>query len=146
MVDPDQPAEDFDDDKLTGEFPPERPMGVDEEGVTGVEQLGGESVAERDDRTEPEVWERPRPAAGRGRGEEPGVELAGDEEVGAVDEEKTMVARASEDPAAREAGPLATDDEFTGDETTRDVATERVSAPAEETAVQEDDAAPGATP
>ncbi|HEX6238865.1 MAG TPA: hypothetical protein VFZ68_16820 [Acidimicrobiales bacterium] len=146
MVDPDQPAEDFDDDKLAGEFPPERPMGVDEQGVTGVEQLGGESVAERDDRTEPEVWERSRPAAGRSREAEPGVELAGDEEVGAVDEEKTMVARAAEDEVAREAGSLATDDQFTGDETTRDVATERVSAPAEEVAVQEDDAAPGATP
>lgn len=142
MVDPDQPAEDLDDDKLGGEFPPERPMGAEDEGVTGVEQLGGESLAERDERTEPELWERPR-AAGE---TDPGVELAGDEEVGQVDDESTMVARSAEDTDARDAGALASDDEFTGDETTRNVATERSTPPAEEAAVHVDDAAPGATP
>ena len=36
--------------------------------------------------------------------------------------------------------------EFSGDETTRDVATERVTPPAEDVAVHVDDEAPGATP
>jgi hypothetical protein len=146
MVDPDQPAEDLDDDKIGGEFPPDRPMAVEDEGVTGVEQLGGESFAERDERSEPEIWEQPRADGGVSRGPEPGVELAGDEEVGVGDDEATMVARAAGDPAAREAGSLAPDDEFTGDETRRNVATERAASPAEEAAVHVDDGAPGATP
>src|ERR671918_336527 len=58
MVDPDQRGEDFDDELLADEFPPDEPLAVEDEGITGVEQLGGESVAERDERTEPEVWER----------------------------------------------------------------------------------------
>jgi hypothetical protein len=64
---------------------------------------------------------------------DPGVELVGDEDVGAVDDEAELVGRvASTDP---DVGPLAPDDEFTGDETTRDIFTEQVPAPAEEAAV-----------
>ena len=141
MVDQDQAGEDFDDDKLGGEYPPDRPLGVNDEGVTGVEQLGGESFAERDARTRPEVWEEGRSPRRNGS-----VELVGDQDVGEVDTEGQSVGRAAPEDATDEAGPLADDDEFTGDETQRDVPTERVTPPAEESAVQVDDAAPGATP
>lgn len=138
MADSDQQtAEGLDDEKLSEEYPPDQPLAVDDQGVTGVEQLGGESVADRDDRTEPEVWERETaPPA------ETGPVLEGEPEPGAVDEEKDLVTSpiAEEDP-----GPLDPGDEFTGDETTRDVATERAPAPAEEAAVRLDDHLPGAT-
>jgi hypothetical protein len=65
---------------------------------------------------------------------DPEVELLGDEDVGAVSDEDRLVARAVGDDDRR-VGPLAEDDEFTGDETTRDVATERVPPPMEEVAV-----------
>lgn len=144
MADSEQRAEELDEDKLDGEYPPDRPQAVEDEGVTGLEQLGGESFAERDERTEPEPWERPG-APGSG-GSRRGVELVGDEDVGEVDDEGTMVARSAHDPDLREAGPLAPEDEFTGDETTRDVTTERTTPPAEEDAVHVDDSPPGATP
>lgn len=129
-------AEALDDDELSGEYPPDRPLGVDDDGVTGLEQLGGESVAERDDRTEPEVWERDRAPAS-----ETGPQLEGEPEPGTVDDEKDLVAPPypQEDP-----GPLGEGDDFTGDETTRDVATERSPEAAEDAAVRIDDDAPGA--
>ena len=129
-------AEALDDDELSGEYPPERPLGVDDEGVTGLEQLGGESVAGRDDRTEPEVWERDRAPAS-----ETGPQLEGEPEPGTVDDEKDLVAP----PYPQEDhGPLDEGDDFTGDETTRDVATERSPEAAEDAAVRIDDDAPGA--
>jgi hypothetical protein len=138
MADSDQQtAEGLDDEKLSDEYPPDKPLAVEDQGVTGVEQLGGESVADRDDRTEPEVWEQatPPPAA-------TGPVLEGEPEPGAVDDEKDLVAppQPGEDP-----GSLDPDDEFTGDETTRDVATERSPAAAEDAAVRVQDDAPGAT-
>lgn len=134
MSDTDQPGEDLDDAKLSGEYPPDRPLAVDDQGVTGVEQLGGESFADRDDRTEPEVWERPAGAAG----DQGGVELVGEHDVGEPDDEKDLVGELA-DPADRRLGPLAEDDEVSGDETTRDVATERVTTPAEDEAVHIDE-------
>jgi hypothetical protein len=137
MTDPDQPGEDFDDELLEGEFPPEEPLGAEDEGVTGIEQLGGESFAEREERTEPEPWER-RPGDGEAAREE-GVELVGDD-AGVPDEEKDLVAeRASNDD---DHGPLAPDDELSGDETTRDIAPERDPHPAEEAAVEVDEEEP----
>jgi hypothetical protein len=129
-------AEGLDDDELSGEYPPDRPLGVDDEGVTGLEQLGGESVSERDDRTEPEVWERQTAPAS-----ETGPQLEGEPEPGTVDDEKDLVAPPfpEEDP-----GALDADDDFAGDETTRDVATERSPEAAEDAAVRIDDDAPGA--
>ena len=128
-------AEGLDDEELSGEYPPDEPLGIDDEGVTGLEQLGGESVSERDDRTEPEVWERGAAAS------ETGPQLEGEPEPGTTDDEKDLVAPPfpEEDP-----GPLEEDDEFTGDETTRDVATERTPEAAEDAAVRIDDDAPGA--
>ena len=52
------------------------------------------------------------------------------------DEEKDLVAAAIEDPDVRDRPP---DDGVTGDETTRDVATERVPPPAEEVALHVED-------
>jgi hypothetical protein len=140
-MDPDQSGEDFDDELLGGEYPPEEPLAVDDEGVTGVEQLGGESFAGRDERTEPEAWERPVGAEGT----DTGVELAGDD-AGVPDTEKDLVGERVGAAGDDDRGPLAPDDEFSGDETTRDVATERVTPPAEDAAVHVDDGAPGATP
>jgi hypothetical protein len=129
-------AEGLDDEDLSGEYPPEEPLGVDDEGVTGLEQLGGESVSEREDRTEPEVWERETAPAS-----ETGPQLEGEPEPGTADDEKDLVAPPfpEQDP-----GPLEEDDDFTGDETTRDVATERSPEAAEDAAVRIDDDAPGA--
>jgi hypothetical protein len=65
--------------------------------------------------------------------DEPGVELPDVGPGGAEDEPDLVVL----DDAVVEddVGALADDDEFTGDETTRDVATERVPRPAEEAAL-----------
>jgi len=140
-MDPDQTGEDFDDDLLADEFPPDEPLAIEDEGVTGVEQLGGESFAERDERTEPEAWEQPIGADET----DTGVELVGDD-AGVLDAEKDLVGERAGTEQEDEQGPLAPDDEFSGDETTRDVATERVTPPAEDAAVHVDDEAPGATP
>jgi hypothetical protein len=132
-------AESLDDEELPTEYPPEEPLAADDQGVTGLEQLGGESVGDREDRTEPEVWERETAPPS-----ERGPELEGEPEPGTVDEEKDLVAPPlpldAEDP-----GSLDPDDGFTGDETTRDVATERAPADAEDAAVRVDDEPPGAT-
>jgi hypothetical protein len=140
-MDPDQTGEALDDEVLGGEYPPDEPLGADDEGVTELEELGGESFAERDERTEPEVWERP---AGD-EGPDAGVELVGDD-AGVADDEADLVGERVGTELEDEEEPLAPDDEFSGDETTRDVATERVTPPAEDVAVHVDDEAPGATP
>ena len=68
--------------------------------------------------------------------EEPEVELVADA-AGLSDEEDELVGEGV--PTGREIGPLAPDDEFSGDETSRDVATEHVAPPAEEAAIRLDD-------
>jgi hypothetical protein len=52
-------AEATDDDKLEGEFPPERPLGVEEYGTTAAEQRYEEPLEERVAREEPD-----RPSGG----------------------------------------------------------------------------------
>lgn len=106
----DQPGVQFDDELLSDEFPPERPLG-----------LGDAPGAYEDE--EPEDF---------------GNTLDDDGEL----EIETGVAPDGEDeelnvPVVEEddVGPLAPDDEISGDETTRDVATERVPPPAEDTAM-----------
>lgn len=133
---PDQPGEELD-ENLTGDYPPDRPTAVFDEGVTGVEQLGGESVAERDDRLEPEVWDQPEDSSSGA------PILEGDADVGVVDDEKDLVAPPVD---LVDTGSLSEDDDFTGDETTRDYGTERVPRSAEDDAVHvvEDDV-PGGT-
>ena len=140
-MDPDQTGEALDDELLGDEYPPDEPLGADDEGVTELEELGGESFAERDERTEPAVGERP---AGD-EGSDAGVELVGDD-AGVADDEPDLVGERVGTELEAEEAPLAPDDEFSGDETTRDVATERVTPPAEDAAVHVDDEAPGATP
>lgn len=132
----DQSGEELD-ENVPESYPPDRPLAVFDEGVTGLEQLGGESFSDRDDRTEPEVWE------GGGRSDEPGPVLLGDEDVDAVDDEKDLVAS---DAGEADTGALPDDDQVTGDGTTRDYATELEGAvSAEEEAVHVVDEPPGAT-
>jgi hypothetical protein len=111
MSDPDQPGEELDESVGDG-FPPDRPPRLDDDGGT-----------------EPEVWEEP------GGGDQ-GVELAGDPDVGAVDEEAELVGLEADRTA--DPGALDPDDEFTGDETARDDP-EGAPAPAEEAAVHVED-------
>jgi hypothetical protein len=135
MTDPDQEtAEALDEDQLADEFPPEVPLAADDMGVTGLEQLGGESVADRDARTEPEVWTRtPRP-------DERAPTLQGDAEPGAVDDEKDLVA-----PPVPQDDRLDPDGSPSSPESDRGFAAERAPDAAEEAAVRLDDEAPGAT-
>lgn len=131
LDDREQPAEDLDEERLHDDFPPEEPLAADDRGITGVEELGGESMAEREERREPETWER------RPEEDSPGsatvVEEVG-EPAGPVTKEGTMPVE-EETPT----DPLPPDDELTGDETTRDVAPERDPEPAEEAAVHPED-------
>jgi hypothetical protein len=122
------------DENLSADYPPDRPIGLYDEEATGLSGPADEG-GDLDD-TEPEVWEREE-----GRPADAPV-LEGDADVDAVDDEKDLVAP----PGEREqAGPLAEDDEFSGDETRRDVATEHVPTSAEEAAVRYEENPPGAT-
>jgi hypothetical protein len=141
MSDPDQPGEDFDDELLAGDYPPDEPLGVEEDGVTELEELGGESFAERDERTQPEEWELADEA-----GPATGVDLIDDDvELGEDDAGESRDEGLVGQPVGglEDLGPLAPDDEFSGDETTRDVVTERTPPPAEVAAVHiEDEGSP----
>lgn len=110
--DPDQPGEELD-EAVGDEYPPDRPPRLDDTGGY---------VAE--------VWETDETTLDND------VDLAGDAEVEAVDDEAELVGTSVGDP---DVGPLAPDDEFTGDETTRDYPTEREPRSAEEAAVHVED-------
>ena len=113
MSDPDQRGEEL--DEAVGEnFPPDRAPRLDDDG--GIE---------------PEVWERRYT-------DDDGVQLAGDQDVDvdALDSEAELVGEVVDEG---DHGPLAPDDEFTGDETTRDIATEGVPRAAEDAAVHIED-------
>jgi hypothetical protein len=132
--DVDQEGEELD-ENLTADYPPDQPIGLYDEEATGLAGPGSLDDGSELEDTEPEVWE-----VDQAGGVAPVLE--GDADVGVVDTEKDLVA----EPVEREdVGPLADDDEFTGDETRRDVATEHVPPPAEEAAVRYDDDPPGAT-
>ncbi len=137
MSDPDQPGEDVDDDVLGDEdYPPDRPLGAESDGVTAVEEEGGESFYHRDRATEPEVWERDDDRDADDRDELGGIgELIGDQDVGLPDDEPDLVASAT----GAGPGPRDPDDVFSGDPTIRDVATEHAPRPAEEAAVHLDE-------
>lgn len=135
MSDIDQNGEELD-ENLSADYPPDQPLGIYDEEATGVEAPeddldDGEPV----DDLEPEVWEQ-GPDAGAG------VVVAGESDVDVGDDlEKDLVAS----PGQREElGPLAEDDQFSGDETTRDYATEHEPMPAEEAAVRVEAEPPGA--
>jgi hypothetical protein len=129
MTDDQQRGEELD-EALPDDFPPDEPVAADDVGTTGVEQLGGESFEERDRRTRPERG--PRPRDGDGEHAEPAVETG----VRPTDDEEEVLLPVDEARRADDSGRLAEDDEVSGDETARDVATERVTPPAEESAVR----------
>ena len=127
--DPDQPGEELDESTEDIEYPPDRPLGSTDWGTTALEEESGEDFYHRDKRTEPEVWEQ-RPASP----DDP-IELVGD--AGELDVEEELVADAYEEDA--DIGPLAPDDEVSGDPTTRDTVDDRVPPSAEESAIHVDD-------
>ena len=112
--DPDQPGEELD-EAVGDDYPPDRPPRLDD--------TGGYV---------PEVWERDETTL------DDDVELAGDPDVGTVDDESELVGVGVRED---DVGPLDPEDEFSGDETTRDYPTEREPRSAEESAVhvQDDD-------
>ena len=111
-IDEQDRAEHLDEDELAGDFPPERPLGVEDYGTTPQEERVPEPLYERVKREEPDFGERG--AAGR-----------------AVDPERRMVLDTENLDA-----PLAEDDRISGDETAREFATEREAPPpAEEAAL-----------
>ncbi len=124
------------DENIPADFPPDRPIGLYDEEATGLAGPGSDEDGSDLDDTEPEVWEQ----GGEGSDEAPVLE--GDADVGVADDEKDLVAPPGE---AATTGPLADDDEFSGDETRRDVATEHVPVSAEEAAVRIEEEPPGAT-
>ena len=106
----------LDDDKLPDEYPPDRPLGVEDPGVTADHGAIGDSLAERVAREEPDVVPAPSQDAGAvGHLVEPDLGMAPDIEA-------DLVASAVD----AEVGALADGDLVTGDDTLRDVATERV--------------------
>ena len=116
----------LDDDKLPEEYPPDRPLGVEDPGVTADHGAIGDSLAERVAREEPDVLPEPTSDAGAvGHLVEPDLGIA-------VDDEADLVASAIDE----ELGTTADGDLVAGDPTLRDVATERVDdRSAEELAV-----------
>jgi hypothetical protein len=102
----DQLAEQLDDDVLGDEYPPTRPIGLSD----SVDDEEPEDFGDLEDEGDIEI--------------EMGVGIdGGDDELNVAVLEDGDI------------GALADDDEFTGDETTRDVATERVPPAAEDQAM-----------
>ena len=116
----------LDDDVLPDEYPPERPLGVEDPGVTADHGAIGDSLAERVAREEPDVV--PVPSSDDGA-----VGTLVEPDLGLVtDVEADLVASAIEE----DLGALGVGDPTAGDETLRDVATERVDGrSAEELAI-----------
>ena len=133
-------AESLDDDKLTPEYPPDRPVGVDEYGVTAAEETVPESVADREQRYQPDFDEQDEDA---GAQSELGP-LVRPDEGAPPDAEKQEVAgeRAQVRP-----GDISVDDQQSGDPTQRDVAQERPAGdvPAEDAAMHLTDPPPMGT-
>jgi hypothetical protein len=127
MDDPQDQAEALDDDRLNDEFPPERPLGVEEYGVTEAEERFGEPLEERVLREEPDFGE----VAAVDLGGEP-IVLIDPNPVGELDHDGSAVAEGVES----EVGAFDEGDPVAGDPTLRDVATERdAPVPAEEAAI-----------
>ena len=136
-ADADQSGQELD-ETVAADFPPDRPLGVYDAEATGVEDPDGEPEESDEvlgDELEPEAWEARGGAAAA-------PVLEGDADVDAVDDEKDLVAPPGE---MADVGPLSDEDNFTGDETTRDYATEQVPPPAEEAAIRITEDVPGAT-
>lgn len=115
MTDDPNLSELLDDDKLPEEYPPDRPLGVEDADVIPDHMALGDTVAERNARQEPDTLGPPPEDAG-----EVGQLVEPDQGMG-PDEEGDAVAAEVEDRGA----DLSVDDLVGGDSTTRDVATER---------------------
>jgi hypothetical protein len=148
----DDPAYDTDqagqelDESLPAEFPPDEPMGLDE-----ILDNGEDDEAQaRDDEEEYffDMLVEPDPDLDDIGEPQPDDRL--ETAAGGVPEDHVVADESVPDPDAAEAvaaiegdaevlpddhGALSDDDEFTGDETTRDYATERVTPSAEEAAL-----------
>jgi hypothetical protein len=125
MPDDDNLSELLDDDKLPAEYPPDEPLGVDEEGLTVRGQQTDEPLEERVKREVPDVFAVEDEPVG------PLVAPGGDEGL-----DQTKEAVATEVGAGPDRDDLDAGDISSGDDTTRDVATERVeSRSAEEEAI-----------
>jgi hypothetical protein len=124
-VSQDDKSEQLDDDKLTGDFPPDAPLGSTQYGITAQEQRIDEPIAERVAREKPET-------ATVGQPDEAGRLVAPDEGTG-PDDEAAAVASAVEGIPPHD---ITSGDIGIGDSTTRDTATEMVrDLSAEESAV-----------
>lgn len=119
----------LDDDVLPEEFPPDRPLGVNER-LTPEEEQVGESLAERVAREEPDpltqVLDQEAEAPEVGTlvrpGGDQGLDVEGDEVAVAIGDD--------------DLGALSEDDLVSGDADLRDVAQERMqTVPAEEAAM-----------
>jgi hypothetical protein len=117
MTDDPNLSELLDDDKLPDEYPPDRPLGVEDPGVTADHGAIGDSLAERVAREEPDVLPPPSSDDGAiGHLVEPDLGIAPDLEPDLV------ATLGDEDPiGAMEPGDIAG-----GADTLRDVATERI--------------------
>jgi hypothetical protein len=133
--DPDQRGEELD-ESVGDNYPPDRPPRLDDDGGHVPEAW------EDDDSADIGSDEDDDDEAFYGDDDEPDdlgadVALAGDADVDdTIDEEAELV---GDDLRDDDVGPLAPDDEFTGDETTRDYPTERTAAAAEEAALHVED-------
>jgi hypothetical protein len=123
--DPDQPGQELDESSGWDEYPPDEPIGLDEVlGEQDDEDSGGDvPLNVLDVEVDDDIDDI--------NGEDPADQLLGDElEPEEPPGGSRDVASRSDDP-----GQLSEEDEFTGDETVRDYATERVPPPAEEDAL-----------
>jgi hypothetical protein len=116
MPDDDNLSELLDDDKLPAEYPPDEPLGVDDEALTVRGQQTDEPLEERMRREVPDG-----PAGVEDDPVGPLVAPGGDEGL-----DLTKESVATEIGAEPDRGDLGVGDIASGDGTTRDVATERV--------------------
>ena len=117
MTDDPNLSELLDDDTLPDEYPPDRPLGVEDVGVTADHGALGDTLAERIAREEPEVSGPPPSDVGA-----IGHLVAPDQGM-AADTEADLVATSTDDGDLDAPG---VGDPAGGDDTLRDVATERV--------------------
>jgi hypothetical protein len=128
-------SEALDDDKLPADFPPDRPLGVDEYGVTPGEELVDEPLEARVRREIPDNV-RAEDTVDRGIGS-----LVEPDQGGGRDTEPDAVAGLVTD--GEDPDQLDPDDLLSGDPSLRDVAQERVDdTPAEEAAIHVTDPPP----
>lgn len=122
-------SEALDDDKLAGDYPPERPVGALDYGTTPQEERFGEPLAERIQREEPdplvaELEDRPLDTGA----DEVEVALLGE---GDIDTEKDLIA----DPAEGDPDDAGDDDGLWVGPPPSGTAAGRAPGPAEEAAV-----------